>query len=295
MIRITCRYKILRTGSCAEDDEHVIRIEDGNSAACADRPDDCWAGPETGEMTNLFDTLQRLITSFVASDIMIPKDQILSAENEDIARELLRQNAQYDVIPLHSKGHMVAFLERGNSKSKRIQIEHAVSAGTPILDIVDSFCDRQHLFVLGKCEIIGLIHFSDLNDPVVKLPFFLLLEGLERKITDSIRKSVDEDALPRIITDPKRLNDIRVKMSELQNKKAERDLVSLLYFREILESARYFDKLQLETSQIEDLSCIRNRVAHAAAEELIESTQDVRRLSRVHLICMDLLFERGSA
>jgi hypothetical protein len=246
-------------------------------------------------MTNLFDTLQRLITSFVASDIMIPKDQILSAANEDKALQLLNQNPQYDVIPLHSEGHLEKFLERGNVKSKRIQIKDAVSAETPILEIVRCFCDRQHLFVLGQCEIIGLIHFSDLNDPVVKLPYFLLLEGLERKITDSIRQSVNEHALPRIITDPKRLSDIMRKMSELQNKKADRDLVSLSYFREILESARYFDKLQLETSQIEDLSCIRNRVAHSAADELIESLQDVRRLSRVHLICMDLLFESSSA
>jgi hypothetical protein len=246
-------------------------------------------------MTDLFDTLQRLITSFVASDIMIPKDQILSAENEVKALQLLNQNPQYDVIPLNSNGHLVGFLERGNAKSKRIQIEDAVSAGTPILDIVGSFCDRQHLFVLGQCEIIGLIHFSDLNDSVVKLPYFLLLEGLERKITDSIRPSVNEHALSRIITDPKRLREIMGKNSELQNKKADRDLVSLLYFREILESACYFDKLQLETSRIEDLSCIRNRVAHAAADELIESQQDVRRLIRVHRICMDLLFGTRSA
>jgi hypothetical protein len=226
---------------------------------------------------------------------MIPKDQIVSAENEENALKLLNQNPQYDVIPLHSKGHLVGFLERNNAKSKRIQIKDAVSAGTPILDIVGTFCNKQHLFVLGQCEIIGLIHFSDLNDPVVKLPYFLLLEGLERKVTDSIRQLVDENALIRIITDPKRLKDIMGKMSALQNKKADRDLVTLLYFREILESARYFNKLQLETSQIEDLSCIRNRVAHAAADELIESQQDIRWLSRIYRICMDLLFENRIA
>jgi hypothetical protein len=91
-----------------------------------------------------------------------------------------------------------------------------VSAGTPILDLVGTFCDRQHLFVLGQCEIVGLIHFSDLNDPVVKLPYFLLLEGLERKIADSIRESVNNNALSQIITDPKRLANIRGKMSDLK-------------------------------------------------------------------------------
>ncbi len=85
------------------------------------------------------------------------------------------------------------------------------------------------------------------------------------------------------------------KMSDLQKKQADRDLVTLLHFREILESARHFGKLQLDTTQIEDLSCIRNRVAHAASDELVESQQDVRRLSRVHRICMNLLFESRGA
>lgn len=246
-------------------------------------------------MTNLFDTLQRLITSFVASDIMVVKDQIVSGENEEAALQLLDQNPQYDVIPLRREGRLVAFLERGSIKTKRIQIQDAVSAGTPILDLVGTFCDRKHLFVLGQCEIVGLIHFSDLNDPVVKLPYFLLLEGLERKIADSIRQSVNKHALPQIITDPKRLANIEGKMSDLQNKQADRDLVTLLHFREILESACRFGKLQLNTTQIEDLSCIRNRVAHAASDELVESHEDLRRLSRVHRICMNLLFESRGA
>jgi hypothetical protein len=112
-------------------------------------------------MTNLFDT------------------QIISAENEDKALQLLDQNPQYDVIPLRREDRLVAFLERSSVKTKSIQIQDVVSAGTPILDLVGTLCDRKHLFVLGQCEIVGLIHFSDLNDPAVKLPYFLLLEGLE--------------------------------------------------------------------------------------------------------------------
>lgn len=246
-------------------------------------------------MTNLLDTLQRLIKSFVASDIMVVKDQIVSGENEEEALQLLNQKPQYDVIPLRKEGRLVEFLERGSIKSKRIQIQDAVSAGTPILDLVDTFCNRNHLFVLGQCEIVGLIHFSDLNDPVVKLPYFLLLEGLERKIADSIRQSLNMNNLPQIISDPRRLANIERKMSDLKNKKAERDVVTLLYFREILESACHFGKLQLTTTEIEDLSCIRNRVAHAASDELVESRNDVSRLSSVHRICIKLLFgSRGA-
>lgn len=242
-------------------------------------------------MTNLFDTLRRLSESFVASDIMVAKEHIVSAENQQDASQLLEQNPQYDLIPLRTADRLVAFLERGSARTKTIQIQHVVSAGTPILDLVRTFCDRRHLFVLGQCEIVGLIHYSDLNDPVVKLPYFLLLEGLERKIADSIRRLVNKDVLPVIIKDPQRLAKIEEKMSALQSNAADRDFLTLLYFREILEAACRLNKLQLRTSEIEDLSVLRNRVAHAATDELVESHEDVRRLSRVQRICMSLLFE----
>lgn len=226
---------------------------------------------------------------------MVAKEHIVSGENEEEALQLLDEKPQYDVIPLRKEGRLVAFIERGSVKSKSIRIRDAVSAGTPILDLIGIFCDRKYLFVLGQCEIVGLIHFSDLNDPVVKLPYFLLLEGMERKLVDSIRQLVDKHSLRQIITDPKRLSIIEEKMSVLQSRQADRDLVTLLHFREILESACYFGKLQLDPIQIEDLSCVRNRVAHAASDELVESHKEVSRLHRVRRICENFLFENGGA
>lgn len=104
-------------------------------------------------MTDLLETLRRLATRFVARDIMRPKDQLACAEDHDGACRLLEQNPQYDVIPLRQGDRLVGFLERGSTKAKTIQIQHVVSAGTPITELVDSLCDRRLLFVVGRHEV----------------------------------------------------------------------------------------------------------------------------------------------
>jgi hypothetical protein len=239
-------------------------------------------------MTDLRETLQRLANRFLAHDIMTPAEHLVCADTEEQARRLLNENPQFDVIPLVSGGKILAFLERGHGP-KRIQVYHTVSAGTPIPDIVDSLCDRPYCFVIGRHEIIGLIHFSDLNDPVVKLPFFVLLEGVERQFADQIKDLLTADVLPVVIRDPQRVKALRDKMANLQAGNAERDWVTLLYFREILETAVHFHKLSLQVPEIEDLSTFRSRVAHAAGDELIEKHGDVKRLSRVLELCVDIL------
>lgn len=245
-------------------------------------------------MTDLQETLRRLASRFVAWDIMKPAGELVSADSESGAQRCLKENPSYDIIPISSEGKLSAFLERGQSRRRVIQIQHVISAGTPIPDVVDSLCDRRFVFVVGRHEVIGLVHFSDLNDPVVKLPFFVLLEGVERCLTDAIKGLVTDEVLPKLIRVQQRLDGIRGKMDKLRTGKADRDWVTLMYFREILEAAVYFQKLSLESKQIELLSAIRNRVSHAATEGLVESYIDVQRLSQARHLCIDILVN-GSA
>ena len=242
-------------------------------------------------MASLQETLQRLAQGFVARDIMVPLERLTRADDEATATHKLEQNPQYDIIPMPQKGRLSAFLERGATRAKTIQIQHVVSAETPIPDLLNSLCDQRHIFVVGRHEVIGLIHFSDLNDPIVKLPFFVLLEGLERQVVDAIRPLVHEDTLSAFLKDAKRLVNIKADMAKLRKRRADRDWVTLLYFREVIDAAVEFKKLPLRTKEIEDLSAVRNRVAHAAADQLVETQADVRRLGRVWKLCEDLLFE----
>jgi hypothetical protein len=226
---------------------------------------------------------------------MTPQERLVTAGNAEEAEQKLGTNPQYDVIPIRQGDRLVAFLERGASKPRTIQIQHVVSAETPIMDLVDSLCDCPFAFVVGRHQVVGLVHISDLNDPVVKLPYFVLLEGLERQVADSIRSLVTDDTLGKLKIDPKRLMFLTSKKASLQKNGADRDWVTLLYFREILDAAVQFGKLRLRDDQIGDISAVRTRVSHAAADELVETHADVRRLSEVRALCIELLFGAGAA
>lgn len=246
-------------------------------------------------MPDLQDILRRLAERFIAGDIMTPLERLETADDPEEAKQKLKRNPQYDVIPIRQGNRLVAFLERGTSKPRTIQIQHVVSGETSIMDLVDSLCDHPFTFVVGRRKVVGLVHISDLNDPIVKLPYFVLLEGLERQVVDSVRPLVTDDTLGKIKIDPKRVTFIRKKKARLEKNGADRDWVTLLYFREILEAAIHFDKLRLLGHQIEDLSAVRTRVSHAATDELVETKADVRQLSKVRALCIELLLGGGAA
>lgn len=241
-------------------------------------------------MTDLRETLRRLARSFVARDLMVRREDLVCSEDERYAEQKLGANPDFDVIPIRRGGTFVAFLERGQSQPRKIQVQHLIGSETPIVDLVDSLHDRPFIFVVGRQEIVGLVHFSDLNDPVVKLPYFALLEGVERQLAGLVGPLVLRESLPQFIRDPDRVTQIVDKMDKLRANKADRDWVTILYFREILEAACYFGKLSLKISEIEDLSAVRTLVAHAATKELVETRSDVQRLRNVESLCSRILF-----
>ncbi len=246
-------------------------------------------------MTDLRETLRRLARRFVARDVMVPREELTCAEDHHDAEQKLETHPKFDVIPIRQADRLVWFLERGESKPRTIQVQHVIGPETPITDLVDSLCDQKFVFVIERHEVVGLIHFSDLNDPVVKLPYFVLLEGVERQAADSVKKLVQEELLPQFIRDPGRVTQIRNRMNTLTANGANRDWVTLLYFREILEAACHFDKLPLKVSEIAALSDVRTRIDHAAAKELVEKHSDVQRLRHVGRLCSSILFSERAA
>jgi hypothetical protein len=226
---------------------------------------------------------------------MTPDERLVAAQDQAEAMQLLETYPRYDVILIRDGDRLVAFIERGTLTPKPIRIQHVVSAETSIPELVESLCECRFVFIVGRQQVVGLVQLADLNDPIVKLPYFVLLDGLERQIADAIRPLVTEETLPRLKIDPDRLRGLKQKMAKLQKNDADRDWVTLLYFRELLEAAVHFGKLNLSAPRIDDSSTVRTRVSHAATDELVESHNDVRRLSRVHQLCVELLLGVGAA
>jgi len=231
--------------------------------------------------------LQRLARDFVARDIMTPSDQFTRAASAAGAAEVFGKDKRFDVIPIPEKGRVVEFWESHTAQSGTIGIQHVVSADTPILDLVDSLRDRRFVFVVGQHDVVGLVHFSDLNDAVVKLAFFALLTGLEHKAAELIRGCVRCDNLEDFVENS--TGRYKREMKKLRGKGANRDWVTLFSFPDVLKAAAKSGKLrpELEASQVADLKKVRNSVAHAAGEPLVEAhPEDVQRLGRVRDLCI---------
>jgi hypothetical protein len=239
-------------------------------------------------MPDFQETLRRLARRFAARDIMTPQKRLETGSDQDDAVRKLQKYPEYDVIPIRQGGRLVAFLERGSPKQKVIQIQHVVSTETPILDLVDSLCDCRFTFVHGRHEVVGLVCVSDLNDPVVKLPYFVLLEGVERQVADSLRTTVTDDTISRLRIDSDRLTGLRNRKARLRREGVDRDWVTLLYFRELLDAAVHLGKVELSEQHIEPLAAVRNRIVHTD-KELVETPADVRTLGSVRDVCTDLL------
>jgi hypothetical protein len=149
---------------------------------------------------------------------------------------------------------------------------------------------RQRAFVLVQDRIGGYVHFSDLNRPIVQLPFFVLLEAVERYFFDKPATAITPEMLSTFL-DPKRVNALLDKMSELQEKRANlNNWAALLGFKELLMCARELGALKAKVSELDSLSKVRNLVCHAASTELlVEKYSHVRRLADAKDFCLRLL------
>src|ERR1700738_2740624 len=132
-------------------------------------------------MRSLEYTLETLSKMFTARDIMTEIGDLVCAHGEAEARKILNDHSEFDVIPIY-KATLTSFLERGSKRARPITIKDLVSETISMLDIVDVLADRKFCFVLGNRSICGMIHFSDLNNHVVKIPFFVLFEALEQQL-----------------------------------------------------------------------------------------------------------------
>jgi hypothetical protein len=237
-------------------------------------------------MPQIESTLESLALMFTARDIMVDVDKLVSAVNESDARKLLQANKNLDMIPIKTNGLLLSYLERNSARPRRIKPPDTVAELTRILDLVDVLKARKFCFVVNK-SILGLIHFSDLNNHLVKIPFFVILQAFEEHLFREIGPLVNNNNLPMALSH-ERFATISRRMRELRKNRADLDWVNLLNFEDIVKCATYFKKITLSLDELRSISNVRNRVAHAD-RPFISKHEDVRRLSETKRICMSVL------
>lgn len=232
-------------------------------------------------------TLAQLAETFTVRDIMVAQADLKRANDLDEAVRLLDEYPDYDHIPLPATGAIGAYVARTDRKFHAINNRDLISDGTSLLDLPELLSERAFFFVLASNQIQGFVHFSDLNNGLVKLPLFALFEAVERQLASRLAKANPSgDALAQLLGD-KRMDDIKKKRAKASQRRANRTDLDYLSFTEVLALSQRFDLTHLKPDDSQALGDIRNRVAHG--NPLIEDHGDVRRLVKAHRVAVQLL------
>ncbi len=231
-------------------------------------------------------TLERLASTFAARDIMVSEGRLICASTEIEAKQKLIDYPSFDVIPIKVLGEIREYLRRGNISPIPIQVEDLVSDSTPILELANILSRREFCFVLSGKRISGYIHFSDLNNQLVKIPYFVLLEAVESRIATKIDQLITESDLDIVL--PCRSSYIKKQMKKLAEEHADRGYINFLSFGEMLKFACHYKVLDLQEKDVKWVTDVRNRVDHADSP-LIQTQRDAVKLVRAQEICLYVL------
>ena len=234
-------------------------------------------------------TLDRLANTFTVRDLMIELSDLVRANSESEALELLERYPDFDVIPIPKTGTIKAYVSRENSKKYFISSGDLMSDGTSLLELPGLLKERQFYFVLSGTTICGFIHFSDLNKSQMKLPLFVLLEAVERRLWAALKnsgKSIESDLVK--VLDPQRAEGLKKKWDKAKKNDVNAEWAGLLNFGEIILFGVHYGLTDLASDKRLLLTKIRNRVVHSD-KLLVEKHKDTQELEQTREVCRLLL------
>jgi hypothetical protein len=210
---------------------------------------------------------------------------LVCARSENEAEMMSKANPDFSIIPTRRKGKLERYFERDTHITREITLSDLLSDGTSLLDLVEIFEEREFCFILSHRQIAGYVHFSDLNHHLVKLTFYVILDALERKLLNAIRREDDKEYLSRNL-DPDRFEQI-VRQYK-RHGDAARNLFSYLNISDILQLAVKTRKLQMESDTIRSAKRFRNGAAHPSLN-LVANYLEVKKLGAVKRECLRIL------
>ena len=166
---------------------------------------------------------------------------------------------------------------RDTGRVHSIGISDLISAGTGVLDLVDVLEHRDFAFVQGLRQIDGYVHFSDLNHSLVKLAFYMLLEGVERFALESVKTRLTDDFLKVTVGE---LRFAQIHRAYERSGDAGQSVINYLNISDVLKLARVAGTLDIDEALISSVKHVRNGAAHVS-ENLVSDYYDVKRLAQV--------------
>jgi hypothetical protein len=216
---------------------------------------------------------------------MIPEKELVYAGDEIAAAQVSKGNPDFNLIPIRQNGKLTGYFGRDSHTTSQIALGDLISDGTSLLDLVETFSDREFSFVLSHRQISGYVHYSDLNHHLLKLSFYVILEALEREVLSSIPRNDDRDYLSRNL-DPRRF--AQVTRQYKRDGDAARSLFNYLNISDILRLAVKAGTIQIDDDVIKAMKKARDEAAHAS-ENIVADYRAVNRLAKVKRECLRIL------
>ena len=241
-------------------------------------------------------TLAQFSTAFTVRDLMTAQAALVGADSAQAARSQ-HERYGYDVIAHPSAGPTTGYYYRGGALT-HITPSDLVSCDTSLLDLLPLLAEREFFFALHGTQISGYVHFSDLNRPLMRLPFYMLLEATERHLLSNLRRTLTEDQAKGALT-PSRVSKLQEYLDTAARQRADTNFWDVLGLPDVLEIARkrglarISEKDQLARSQAADVVRLRNSIAHTG-HPLVEGHQAVGRLIRLRSLCSQLRALNGA-
>lgn len=177
------------------------------------------------------------------------------------------------------------YYSRDTGEVSHIGVPDLISDGTGILDLVDVLERREFAFVQGLRQIEGYVHFSDLNHSLVKLTFYMLLEGVERFALDSVKPKLTDNYMKEKLGSP-RFEQIQGFYKRSGD--AGQSVINYLNIADILKLACAAGTLKIDEGLIKAVKDVRDGAAHVL-ENLVSHYSDVRTLAQVKSECLRVL------
>jgi len=231
------------------------------------------------------ENLKRLATTFTVRDFMVRTRDLACATGKPDALAVSNANPDFSVIPIKKSGRVSGYYSRDSRRITLIKVKELISDGTGILDLVDVFEHQEFAFVLGPRQIDGYVHFSDLNHSLVKLTFYVLLEGVEKFALDSVKVRLTDDFLTATLGEPRFSQIQRLYKSSGD---AGQSPINYLNIADVLKLARKAGTIDIDASLIPAVKRVRNGAAHVS-ENLVSGYNDVKTLAHVKNECMRVL------
>jgi hypothetical protein len=214
---------------------------------------------------------------------MVPARHLFRADTKEQANLV---HGDFDVVPYPGRGEITGYFIRDSREPLPIEAKVLLSHGTPIIDLPRIFLSRPFGFIITTNRISGYIHYSDLNKPLARVPFFATFQMAEGAIWDRIQDQISDDLLRKHL-EKKRFD--RLAGLKKKHKRGNADLgwQDVLSLPDIVRIGRRLHQARLTDEEVTLLEEYRNRTAHAN-KQLIESEGDIRSLCEVVSLALRL-------